>query len=595
MVTTDEGSNLLANRYRLERVIGRGGMARVWAAHDEVLERPVAVKVLSEQFSDDDNFQARFRREAQQAASLNHPNIVKVYDTGSHDGLPFIVMELVEGRPLQQILRDASRGRGSHPGGLTEERAMEVAAEVCAALTYAHERGLIHRDVKPGNILIADDGSVKVTDFGIARAIDSQTVTQTAAVLGTAAYLSPEQARGAALDARSDLYSLGVVCYELLVGDQPFHADSSVSLAYQHVQEDPTPVRQRNPDVSAAAEAITMQALAKNPANRYRNAAAMRDDLLRARAGQPVRAPAVIAPDETAMLGGEVLSSRPRPPQTETQQRRRRGTGYLVLVVLTVLAFAGGILLVRSLFTEETAPQRTVPDVTNQTFDEARRSLEARGLEAEFRGSVYSSEIADDRVVRQEPDGGARVDDGSVVELTMSRGPRPVVVPDVAGMPEAEAIAELRNAGLSVGARSTQFSDEIAEGLVIATDPPIGESLTPNATVSLIVSAGEQTAIVPSVVGLHESDAVFRLDGSGFEPLVVHEFSETVDAGRVISQDPAGNTRARVGAEVAIVVSEGADEPEPEPTPTPSPPATTQPTTEPTASPNSEPSPTSSP
>ncbi len=265
---------LLADRYRLERMLGRGGMAEVWAGTDEVLEREVAVKVLSARFTDDEQFRRRFRREAQQAAALNHPHIVKVYDTGTHGHLPFIVMELVRGRSLEQIL---ARGK------LTEERSLEICADVCAALDYAHQRGLIHRDIKPGNILLADDGTVKVTDLGIARAIDSHTVSETAAVLGTAAYLSPEQAQGIEVDPRSDLYSLGVVLYELLTGRQPFRGDNAVGVAYQHVQEQPVAPRQLDPSISAPAEAIVAKAMAKNPSNRYGSAAEMRDDLLRAR------------------------------------------------------------------------------------------------------------------------------------------------------------------------------------------------------------------------------------------------------------------------------------------------------------------------
>ena len=268
---------LLANRYRLERPIGRGGMAEVHRAHDGVLDRPVAVKQLLSRLDDDGSFRERFRAEAHAAASLNHPNIVSVYDTGVDDGSPFIVMELVNGRSLHETIR---------AGGVTEDRALEICADVCSALQYAHDHGLIHRDVKPGNILLAEDGTVKVADFGIARAIDADTVTQTAAVLGTAAYLSPEQAQGRQLDSRTDLYSLGVVLYELLCGQQPFTGDSAVTIAYQHVQELPTPLRELDPTVSEAAEAIVMRALAKNPGNRYQTADELRADITRARTGQ---------------------------------------------------------------------------------------------------------------------------------------------------------------------------------------------------------------------------------------------------------------------------------------------------------------------
>ncbi|MBW3578514.1 MAG: Stk1 family PASTA domain-containing Ser/Thr kinase [Actinobacteria bacterium] len=562
---------LLGGRYRLDRPIGRGGMAQVWAARDEVLDRPVAVKLLSARFHDDPDFQQRFRREAQQAAALNHPNIVAVYDTGEHDGLPFIVMELVQGRSLQQIM--------AH-GGLTEERALEVCAEVCSALAYAHSRGIIHRDIKPGNILIDDNGDVKVTDLGIARAIDAETVTQTAAVLGTAAYLSPEQAQGARLDASSDIYSLGIVLYEMLSGRPPFQGDSAVGVAYQHVQEQPRPPRERNPDVSPAAEAIAMKAVAKNPANRYASAQAMRDDLVRAHAGESVEAPAVLLPDDTAVIDSELAPRRP--PPTATQQRRRRTLGYLALGIFTVLAFAGGLWLLASLLSGDATLTRTVPRVIGEPIAIAYGTLEAYGLTPRTAADgVYHDTIPDGHVVDQDPAPGDEVEDGAVVVLTVSRGVQPVTVPNVAGSAEEDAIATIREAGLSVGDRVKEFSDEVPSGRVIGTDPPGGERVPKNSTVTLIVSAGQETEIVPNVVRQTESEARFQLEEREFKPLVVREFDPAVDRGRVIRQNPDGNQPARKGSEVTIVVSEGPQEP-PTPSPSPSPTPTPSPSPSPT-------------
>ncbi len=544
-------------------------MAEVWAGIDEVLEREVAVKILSSRFSDDAQFQHRFRREAQQAAGLNHPNIVKVYDTGQHEGTPFIVMELIRGRSLQQVL--------AH-GGLTEERSLEICAEVCAALAYAHARGLIHRDVKPGNIMLSDDGDVKVTDLGIARAIDSHTVTETAAVLGTAAYLSPEQAQGSEVDARSDLYSLGVVLYELLTGRQPFEGDSAVGVAYQHVQEQPVPPRRFDPSISAPAEAIAVKAMAKNPTNRYDSAEEMRRDLLLAHAGQTVAAPAVLSADETAMLDAELMSNRP--PRTETQERRRRTIGYALLGLLTVLAFAGGIWLLASSLTGENAVLRSVPNVVGDVPADAQQALSAQGLTARFGPAEYSSEVDEGRVVAQDPDPGSRLEDGGEVTLTLSRGPRPVVIPDVSGMAEQDAIAELRNTELAVEGREEQFNDEVEKGRVIGTDPAIGTRVAVNSGVTLVISAGEETVIVPRVIGLTEAEARFQLEASDFEVLTVNEFSDTVDEGKVIRQEPPGSERAPKGADVTIVISDGPQNP-PSPTPDENPSGSPSPDEEP--------------
>jgi eukaryotic-like serine/threonine-protein kinase len=315
---------LLSGRYELLHLLGRGGMAEVYAARDLTLGREVAVKLLAERFVEDEGFVRRFQDEARHVARLNHPNLVAVYDTGIDQGQPYIVMELVEGRSLQEVLA---------AGGLTEDRALEIVGDVCTALSYAHDRGLIHRDVKPGNILIADDGSVKVTDFGIARAVDHETVTRTAAVLGTAAYLSPEQAQGLDVDPRSDLYSLGVVLYELLTGAQPFSGDSPVTVAYQHVQEPPRPPRDLVADVSPAAEAIAMRALAKNPVNRYQHAEEMAEDVQAARVGAPVAAPAVMTAEETALLPPTFAD---HPTLGHERLRRRRAVTYTVLGVLAL-------------------------------------------------------------------------------------------------------------------------------------------------------------------------------------------------------------------------------------------------------------------
>jgi eukaryotic-like serine/threonine-protein kinase len=563
---------LLVNRYTLRRPLGRGGMAEVYSAYDEALGREVAAKLLLDRFRDDEGFIRRFSDEARHVARLNHPNIVTVYDTGADRGQPFIVMELVQGQSLQEAIE---------AGGLTEDRALEIGSEVCAALSAAHQQGLVHRDVKPGNILLADDGAVKVTDFGIARAVDNETVTRTAAVLGTAAYLSPEQAQGYDVDPRSDLYSLGVVLYEALTGYQPFTGDSPVTVAYQHVQEAPRPPRELDPSISPAAEAITMRALAKNPANRYQDAREMRADLLNARAGIPVAAPAVMTAQETALLQP---AGSTRALRTHEQERRRRALGYGALAALALLALIGGVLLLMNLFGGDDVVQLEVPDLVDSPLDVAEQLLEARGFILGDVTEEASETIEPGRVIRQRPGPGELADEGSAIDVVVSVGTETVAVPDVVGLSEEDALRLIREAGLVVGQRERRFDEDVPEGQIIESDPPAGTDVPLGSRVDFAISEGLELVSVRPVVNRAEADAIARLEDQGLEVVIQRAFSAVVAQGFVISQDPEPGAQVAAGSVVRIVVSDGPEpvpEPEPEPEPPPPPPPPPPPDPEP--------------
>jgi predicted Ser/Thr protein kinase len=362
--------HILLDRYEVGRLLGAGGMAEVFEGRDRLLARRVAIKVLQAQFVRDPSFLIRFKREAQAAASLSHPNIVGVYDTGTENGTHFIVMEYVDGRTLKDVIRAE--------GPLYPERTAEICADVCSALVAAHARGLIHRDIKPGNVMLTPDGKVKVMDFGIARATTSETITQTAAVVGTAQYISPEQAQGQAVDYRSDIYSLGCCLYEMLTGTVPFTGATPVAIAYRHVREDPTPPRMLNADVPAPLEAICLKAMAKLPDNRYQTAAEFQSDLERFRNGQPVQATPLLdaaattqaiprgdgGADPTAMLGGATAADGYAEPYEE---ERRTSVGWIVVSVLALLAVGAAAFFITRALTNTDTPTATTVATTATT------------------------------------------------------------------------------------------------------------------------------------------------------------------------------------------------------------------------------------
>jgi len=543
--STDE---LYGNRYRVIGLLGTGGMARVYRARDELLGREVALKVLSERLSSDRSFVERFRREAQNAAGLNHPNIVALYDYGDEDNRYFIVMELIEGRSLSEVLDE--------DGALMPERAAEIARDTANGLGRAHEAGIVHRDIKPHNIMITNNGQTKVTDFGIARALGGDaeaTMTQTGMVIGTAAYLSPEQAQGNPVDARSDVYSLGCVLHEALTGDAPFSGDTPLSIAYKHVRETPERASAVNSDVPEALDAIVMKAMSKNPDNRYANANEMAEDLDRFLAGQRVEAtPFLGATRVTDQSGTRVMSETQVYDDYPDEEPSK--TGKYVLISLLVLGLlALGVFALMSLL--DGGEEVEVPDVVGLSRDRAEQELEDAGLEVTSRNRS-NAEVDEGEVFRQTPEAGATAEEGDTVTIFVSSGPGEVTVPNLLTLTEDQAEDALEEVGLELGRVRSQSSDS-EEGTVIQQNPESGELLNEGESVNIVVSTGVALVAVPDVVGLPEGDAVGAIEGEGLIADIVREPSDEVEQGFVIAQDPGAGAELEEGEAVQIVVSEG--------------------------------------
>ncbi len=575
-----DATRVLGGRYELGELLGMGGMAEVHLGHDTRLHREVAVKLLRADLARDPSFQSRFRREAQSAAALNHPSIVAVYDTGEDAGMPYIVMEYVEGRTLRDVV--ATEGR------LLPQRALEIVAEVCRALDQAHRSGIVHRDIKPGNVMLTPHGDVKVMDFGIARAVaaSSTTMTQTAAVMGTAHYLSPEQARGEHVDARSDIYSAGCLLYELLTGSPPFTGDTPVAVAYQHVREDPVPPSRHVRDISPSVDAVVLKAMAKNPANRYQSAGEMRADIERALAGRPVEATPLLAND-TTVLGAPAAASTVllRSPD---QRHRRRGIAYAALAVAMIVVFVVALLVFRGLLGGSAADVNT-PNLIGQSLDNAVQILQSKGLD---RGKIterYTGKNDAGTVIDQEPQPDILLTKGSKVDLTVSKGVQYVAVPQVVGLAEQDAINALKQAGLKWGG-STRQNSAAAPGQVLGASPAPGTQLAAGSSVTLFVSNGQVQ--VPKVVGLDETQAVSQLQQAGFTANVQSAWNPKQAEGSVLQQDPPAGSYAVKGSAVTIFVNtRPTPSPSPSPSGTPSGSPTPSGTASPSASGSSSPSP----
>ncbi|GAA2617320.1 Stk1 family PASTA domain-containing Ser/Thr kinase [Actinomadura fulvescens] len=572
---------LLGGRYELDGVIGRGGMAEVYRARDLRLDRVVAVKTLRSDLARDPTFQARFRREAQSAASLNHPSVIAVYDTGEDQigdtSIPYIVMEYVDGSTLRDLLRENR--------ALLPDKALEITDGILRALDYSHRGQIVHRDIKPANVMLTRNHEVKVMDFGIARAMHdaASTMTQTAQVIGTAQYLSPEQARGERVDARSDIYSTGCVLYELLTGKPPFTGDSPVAIAYQHVREEPIPPSQVDPEIPQWADAIVLKAMAKDADHRYQDATEFRQEIQRVLHGQPVASTAA----STMMMGAQqqpqgtqVMGAMP----PRTQMQRPVGTGYdlppvhyddqnldrrggggkkAALWIALAVLFIGGAAVIGVLMPQGNGgggdgDKIKVPEVAGMALASAKQEIEAKGLKVDVK-QEYNNDVAKGNVIETDPKAGAEAPKDSTVTLTVSRGKKPptaVEVPRVKGMSQAEAEQELRRVGFDVQVVNEK-SNSVQQGSAVRTDPSAGDSARKGTTVKLYISSGADLVKVPDLMNQSSRTACVRLKSLGLKcniQIAAPPDGTAVPPGYVWQQTPGEGTDITPGETVTIMV-----------------------------------------
>ncbi len=569
---------LLGGRYELDGVIGRGGMAEVYRARDLRLDRVVAIKTLRSDLARDPTFQARFRREAQSAASLNHPSVIAVYDTGEdmmdHNPVPYIVMEYAEGRTLRDVLRDEHQ--------LPAERALQMTDGILRALDYSHRGGIVHRDIKPANVMLTSSGEIKVMDFGIARALadSAATMTATAQVIGTAQYLSPEQARGERVDARSDIYSTGCVLYELLTGRPPFQGDSPVAIAYQHVREEAPQPSQLDPSIPQYANAIVMKALAKDPNYRYQSASEMRADIQRASQGMPVSAPTMAMNAGTQVMQGQqgaphTQAMRPQtmgydlPPVNYEEPERGEGPGKKIALwsIVGVLA-VGAIVALFMIFSSGGGGQGdsnevTMPgDLVGSDQTTAKQELVGLGfVDANIHFKRKTDDSADKgQVLSVDPRPQTKIDKTKLattqVTLTVSAGKPKVKVPNIKGLSEDEAKSRLEAAGLKAGPTEKKSSTTVPKDSVVGSDPTPGTTVAKDTEVTLFISDGPGKTLVPNEVGKSLNQAKADLRGHGFRVAVNYvDVPPGQPDQQVQQQTPSEGETANRGSTVTLTVT----------------------------------------
>lgn len=555
-------NRILGGRYSLEEKRGGGGTALVYRGRDSLLNRTVAVKVLNASLTSDDEFVAKFRREAQAAASLSNPHVVGIYDVGEDDGTYYIVMEYVEGKTLKQHIEDRKT--------LSESEVVDISMQICEALRHAHRHGVIHRDIKPHNILLTRDGQVKVADFGLARATTTATLTESDSLMGSVHYMSPEQARGGFTSERSDIYSLGVVMYEMLTGTTPYSGDSMFSVAIKHLQETPKPLREHNPEVSEALALIVERAMSKEQANRYQSAEEMLADLAElpgaaeqlARRGGSLRGSGELVlrePKELAeafIQGAESAGSR-RANDLAKKKKRGKPSWVVVLTILMILIMGG--IGVGLLYMFWPRPEVIVPNIVGMSLAEAQQTLREANLEYVIRDGEYNADLEPGTVIRQNPEAGRTVRAGREVEIIPSQGADLKEVPNVVGMTLLEARIALNAQGFAIGQQDTEHSETIPAGVVISQNPRPPLRAERGTAIDVLVSLGSPIVYVnpPTLVGLSQGEAEIQLRNVGLEiGLITWEYSG-LEFGFVVRQGVSPFEQVPRGTPVSLVVSRG--------------------------------------
>ncbi|MCM3717208.1 Stk1 family PASTA domain-containing Ser/Thr kinase [Fictibacillus phosphorivorans] len=548
----------VSGRYKLLEVIGDGGMAIVYRAKDLILDRDVAVKVLRSEFNKDEDFIRRFKREAESATSLDHPNIVSIYDVGEDEEIYFIVMEYVQGKTLKQYIKEH--------GKISVEESLHIMKQIVSGMAVAHEHGIIHRDIKPHNILITEDGTAKLTDFGIALAITSATITHTNSILGSVHYFSPEQARGGIANAKSDIYSFGAVLYEMVTGRVPFVGESPVSVALKHLQENVIEPRRLNSEIPQSVENIILKSLAKNPLKRYDSAQELLTDM------NSALSPDRMFEQKWTEDSDEDEKTKFIPPvvpppieeklvkEEEEKAPKKKKKKWWLILLISLLLLGGAAVAAFTIWSSVFSVQEVnVPDVVGDTYEDAFDKLKAKNLNVK-REEVFDPEIEDGHVIRQNPSSGTVVKEHAVIVLHVSKGPEKENMPDVEGYNIESAQTLLKDKGFTDININYEESDTEPEGTVLTQSPDRDEKVTPaETTVTLTVSSGTPTVQISNLIGLTEQDVKTYSENEGLIAEFTSEYSDTVEKGKVISQNPAPFTQVEKGATISVVLSDGPD------------------------------------